>query len=159
MPSGGYRKPSTPAAVSGPGKFSQRTDGRPGTQAARPVTGMPYGENQELNEIQGSAPLADSSGLPRPGGGGEGGFAMPDVTGFGEPSQRPDEPVTEGSPTGEGAGIEAMGFGSNQPPPEIAALKKYLPLLAPIANRADMPDSVRQLYLFIRDVPDQQMGV
>ncbi len=38
---GGYRAPSSPAPVSGPGALSQRTDGGP-TQGAKYVSGLPY---------------------------------------------------------------------------------------------------------------------
>lgn len=144
---GGYRKPSKPAAVSGPGKFSQRTDGKPGQQPVRPMTGGPYGEGQEMSELQSSAPMSDTSGTPPPQGGG---VSLPPVTPLGAPSERPDEPVTAGAPVGEGPGPEALGFGDG-PPPEMQTLKKYLPLLEPVVNRPDVPDSVRQLYLFVRD--------
>jgi hypothetical protein len=147
VPSGGYRKPSKPAAVSGPGKFSKRTDGGPGKQPVRPMTGGPYGEGQEMSELQSSAPMSDTQGQPAPSGGGA---PVPQVTPFGAPTERPDEPVTAGAPVGEGPGPEAMGMG-DATPPEMATLKKYLPLLEPVVNRADVPDSVRQLYMFVRD--------
>lgn len=146
MPSGGYRKPSKPAAVSGPGKFSKRTDGGPGKQPVRPITGLPYGEGQEMEDLQGSAPMSDTQGTPAPSGGG---FTLPSVTPIGAPTERPDEPTTAGAPVGDGPGPEALGMGD--PSPEMATLKKYLPLLEPVVNRSDVPDSVRQLYLFVRD--------
>lgn len=47
---GGYRAPAQPAAVSGPGQLSQRTDGGP-AQALSAPTGLPYGmHQQEINE-------------------------------------------------------------------------------------------------------------
>lgn len=58
---GGYRRPNNPAAVSGPGKFSQRTDGGPGEtmkQAQRYISGMPYGEAGEINALANSAPMS-----------------------------------------------------------------------------------------------------
>ena len=99
-----------------------------------------------MNELQSSAPMSDTQGMPPPGGGG---FSLPSVTPLGAESERPDEPVTAGAPAGEGPGPEALGVGD--PSPEMATLKKYLPLLEPVVNRADMPDSVRQLYMFVRD--------
>lgn len=146
MPSGGYRKPEKPAAVSGPGRFAKRTDGQPGSQPVRNLTGGPYGEGQEMAELQSSAPMSDTQGTPAPSGGGS---PLPPVTPLGAPSERPDEPVTAGAPVGEGPGLEALGMGD--PKPEMAALKKYLPLLEPVVNRADAPDSLRQLYMFVRD--------
>lgn len=85
---GGYRRPNNPAAVSGPGKFSQRTDGGPGEtmkQAQRYISGMPYGEAGEINAIANAAPLAA-------------GVSPEDITSqiipLDAPSQRPSEPVT-----------------------------------------------------------------
>lgn len=92
MPSGGYRRPSDPAPVSGPGKLSRRTDGfgmPNNTQPPQDVTGLPYGENQEVNEIAGEAPLAAAPAAPR-------------ATPLGAPSDRPEEPVTSGVPIGPG---------------------------------------------------------
>ena len=70
------------------------------------MTGLPYGENADFNEMQSSAPLAATPGaasnpLPtQPGG--------PAPTGMFTPSQRPDEPVTAGAPFGPGPGTQSM---------------------------------------------------
>ena len=70
MARGGYRKPTNPAPVSGPGSLSKRTDGGPAdTQAAKYISGLPYGEGQAMMDIQNSAPLAaapsiEQSGMP-----------------------------------------------------------------------------------------------
>jgi len=58
---GGYRQPSNPAPVSGPGALSQRTDG----QGARYMSGGQYGEGQELMELQTSAPMSKAAPQPR----------------------------------------------------------------------------------------------
>lgn len=63
---GGYQRPENPAFFSGPGALSQRTDGGPGRnmeQAARYISGRPYGEGKVLNANQLAVPLA-GSGLP-----------------------------------------------------------------------------------------------
>lgn len=94
---GGYQRPNKPAAVSGPGAMSQRTDGGPSVdnakQAARYVSGGSYGEGQEMMDIQQGAPMAEAPGIPR----------RP-VVGLSAPTQRPDEPVTAGSLIGPGPG-------------------------------------------------------
>ena len=56
---GGYRQPSKPAAVSGPGSLSQRTDGGAGNskQPIRRIPGVAYGEQKGLSEQQAAAPL------------------------------------------------------------------------------------------------------
>lgn len=99
---GGYKKPSKPSAVSGPGKYAKRTDGGI-NQPVRDMTGGGYGDNQELANLQGSAPMNASARTPqmppqmpmRQG---------PPVPGFGDPTTRPNEPVTAGNPMGPGPG-------------------------------------------------------
>lgn len=101
---GGYREPNNPAPVSGPGKFSRRTDGGPmdNTQPQRYMQGSAYGESKELNELQAGAPLAGARSakpLPptRPSS------AKPLPTSFNAPTERSDEPITTGAPIGEGS--------------------------------------------------------
>lgn len=93
---GGYRKPRTPAPVSGPGKHSRRTDGGPGVtfkQAQRYIQGDEYGESTELNDLAASADLAAA---PPPA---SAQVQEGTVTGnpqLHEPTGRPDEAVTAG---------------------------------------------------------------
>lgn len=94
---GGYRKPSNPAPISGPGALSQRTDGG-ATQPARYMSGLPYGEGQQNYDNQVAAPMA---GNPVPQ------MEMP--TPLMAPTARPNEPITAGVNIGDGPGSEAMG--------------------------------------------------
>jgi hypothetical protein len=87
---GGYRRPSKPAPVSGPGALSKRTDGGP-SQPAMEVGGFEYGGRQDFEDIQGGAPMAASDPLPAP-------------TPLFAPSERPTEPITAGAPVGPGPG-------------------------------------------------------
>lgn len=93
---GGYRRPRNPAAVSGPGKHSRRTDGGPGTtlkQAVRYMQGDEYGESKELNDLASSADLAAAPGTqdaPHPES------VEPRNPQLLDPTARPDEPVTAG---------------------------------------------------------------
>lgn len=67
MARGGKRTPAKPAAVSGPGALSRRTDGGAG-QPIRLATGQPYGQRADLETQQQAAPLAAGGGpAPRPG--------------------------------------------------------------------------------------------
>lgn len=100
---GGHQKPARPAAVSGPGALSARTDG---AVPAPPVTGLPYGQNQALTEQQSAAPMTPQQG---PTGGGSAAPARGGPPGFGaagafSPTQRPGEPLTAGIDWGQGAG-------------------------------------------------------
>lgn len=72
-----------------------------------------------------------------------------DSPGLLDPTSRPNEPVTDGLNFGAGRGSSAI---PNTDPrlSETVALKKWLPLLEPIANRPDTPDSVRTLIRYIR---------
>ena len=104
-PNGGYRRPTNPAPVSGPGQLSQRTDGGP-QQVQVNMSGMPYGENAEFNTMQSMAPMSASPSARSPrasarsasAGGGM------SATPLFAPTQRPDEPVTAGAPFGPGGG-------------------------------------------------------
>ena len=94
---GGYRKPSNPAPISGPGALSQRTDGG-ATQPATYMAGLPYGQGQQNYDNQVAAPMA---GNPVPQ------MEMP--TPLMAPTSRPNEPITSGVNIGDGPGSEAMG--------------------------------------------------
>jgi hypothetical protein len=106
---GGYRKPENPAPVSGPGKYSKRTDGGPADtkQAQQKITGMGYGENKDLNEIQAQGPLAAAPSAPSipsiPSV-----MPTPSVVPLTEATQRPQEPLTAGLNFGPGVGSEML---------------------------------------------------
>lgn len=106
---GGYRKPTNPAPVSGPGRMSKRTDGGPTDMKQRQVevTGMGYGENKEVNELQAQAPMSAAPGVPS-GVPMAPAAAMPLPTPLTAPTERPNEPVTAGLPFGPGAGSETL---------------------------------------------------
>jgi hypothetical protein len=121
---GGYRQPSEPAPVSGPGALSQRTDG----QGARYMAGGEYGEGQEMMNLQTSAPMAKTETLPRSRGGRQ--AAMPEgvmPTPLFAPSERPNEPLTAGAPFGPGPG-------------SVAPMRRT-PLASRLAAIADRDDS------------------
>lgn len=100
---GGYRAPSNPAAISGPGALSQRTDGGP-TQGARYVSGLPYGQGQETYSNQVAAPMAGSPFTP---------MEMP--TELMAPTSRPNEPITAGIDIGEGPGSSSLRLPNQEP--------------------------------------------
>ena len=99
---GGYRQPTNPAPTSGPGALSKRTDGGAIEGMSKPQpkadwTGLPYGDNKSVNDQESAANLA---GNPVP--------SMPaPVVSLNAPTQRPNEPVTNGINMGPGAGTEA----------------------------------------------------
>ena len=97
---GGMRRPSSPAPVSGPGALSRRTDG----QGAKYMAGGEYGEGQEMMDLQTSAPMAKSPEVkPRRRAAAPPAMEMgPAPTPLFAPTERPDEPITAGSPFGPG---------------------------------------------------------
>ena len=66
-----------------------------------------------------------------------------------DPTSRPNEPLTAGMSLGAGPGPEALA-GFDPRVNETKDLKKWLPILDPIANDPDTPDSVRTLVRYIR---------
>jgi hypothetical protein len=71
-----------------------------------------------------------------------------DSPGLLDPSNRPNEPVTDGLTTGAGRGPEA--FNADPRQSETQALKKWLPLLEPLGEQPETPNSVRTLIRYIR---------
>lgn len=139
---GGYQPPANPAPVSGPGRLSQRTDRQPQMQ----LPDAAYGEQKTFREAQASAPMAAA-----PDATGQGGVQPADLSSvvpFGDPTSRPDEPVTAGAAVGAGPGVEALGL-SDDDDAGIRHLKDSLPALELMANQ---PHSGRALRQFVRRV-------
>lgn len=128
---GGYRAPSNPAPVSGPGALSQRTDSQPAMQ----LPDAAYGEQAEFQAIQGGAPMLEEALVNPP---------SPLLA----PSDRPDEPVTAGAALGPGPGPADVK--REQDMKELGQLGRYLPMMERMAGRVEAPRSFRALVQFIR---------
>ena len=101
---GGYQRPREPAPVSAPGALSRRTDGGP-QQQTQDMTGLPYGENADFNEMQSAAPLrATPSAGARTRNKSQGSGGGSPNLGLFRSTSRPNEPVTAGAPIGPGPG-------------------------------------------------------
>ena len=118
---GGYRAPSNPAPVSGPGALSQRTDGGP-TQPARYISGLPYGQGGETYSNQVAAPMAGNT-MGSSAMSGEGLVQMEMPTELMAASTRPNEPIENGINIGPGAGSEAMNLPNTKEPISITMRK------------------------------------
>jgi len=149
---GGYRKPTNPAPVSGPGALSQRTDGQP----ARYTAGMAYGDGQDYYALQTQAPM--SGGQPSPAslplnqGSALADYAK-EVVPFDAPTQYPDQPMTTGLRTGEGAGPEILStpaMVAAQNSEDVARLMAVLPIYARIAESPNASNSMRNFYRYLR---------
>lgn len=137
---GGYREPTSPSPVSGPGAKSRRTDGTPhgGPQPVRDLPNAKYGEGKAFREAQGAAPMSTG---------------MPDLSGiipFGAPSNRPDEPISAGLPTGEGGGSAAApAMPANLSAEQQERLRAYLPVLVVLASQDDVDPATKK---FVRQL-------
>jgi len=147
---GGYRRPSNPAPVSGPGALSQRTDGR---QGARYMAGGEYGEGQDMMDLQTSAPMSEAAAQPRPRQPRSGRQVVEEgmsPTPLFAPTERPDEPITAGAPFGPGPGPAAPTQGGRgATPANLEVLSRYLPVMRQVATGADTPDRFKALVRFL----------
>jgi len=142
---GGHRKPSNPAPASGPGRLSRRTDGGPGQKLMVP-DGQPYGDRQGLLDQEKTAALAQVDSIPTPqisappAPAGQG-YTGP---GMGDPTTRPNEPITTGVDIGAGAGPEALTLPAAQQPSGFVT--QTLAQLAP----TDTTGTLAKLYLIAK---------
>jgi len=116
------------AGVSGPGKFSKRTDGLS-------FQSTEYGSGVENAANKAGAPLARTADVrgARASDVREAAAQAP-VTPLFAPTQRPDEPITAGIPMGAGPGPEVLGINNNLDTQEDKdRMISYLPALEVLA--------------------------
>ena len=126
--------------VAGPGQFSQRTDKAVG-EANRSLPNADYGEQAQYQEQLQAAPMArDVTGMNFSDL-----FGNPadSVIGFGEDSQMPEVPVTDGADAGPGAGSEVIAGMPNDP--KLDQVRAWIPALEWMANQPNSGDSARNL--------------
>jgi hypothetical protein len=141
MAKGGYRKPANPAAVSGPGSLSRRTDGGPIQGAKEIPGGGKYGERKDLAELQSGAAMQGNPvpNVPSP----EVPAAPQQLTNLFAPTERPDEPVTAGAPVGPGYTPTEETVG------RYKLVSKYLPMLNEQAGNPDAPDTFKNFVKYV----------
>jgi hypothetical protein len=120
------------AEVSGPGKFSERTD-KAVSAANNSLPNAGYGEQADYQDQKSGAKQATS-----PGGSVDFASLFGDpagrVIGLGDPSTQAGTPVTDGAAMGAGAGMEALGL-DDQRKVDLEGLTPYLPGLEFMANQ------------------------
>jgi hypothetical protein len=134
-------------------------NGQSGTQAARYVSGLPYGEGQALMATQEAAPLAAAPSIEQssmPSGLASAAASQP-VVGLNEPSARPNEPVTAGAPLGAGPGMEALGPSPDQTfnkqlQADNQRLVQYLPSLEQMANDPSASNTFRNFIQYLKSI-------
>lgn len=127
---GGYRKPANPAPVSGPGKYSRRTDGGP-AQVISAAPNQPYGEAGQQRMAQRLAPMGAADPMPAPASptpDQQQAMRMPQFNGpsLTDPTQRPNEPITAGADIGPGPGSEALNLPISGGPQGTGAMTALL---------------------------------
>lgn len=130
---GGYRAPTNPAPVSGPGALSQRTDRQPMMQ----MPDAAYGEQQDFQQIQAGAPMAATPSAPPP-------------TPLSAPTQMPDVPVTDGLPFGPGRGPSGNDPLAASHAMDMQMIAKYLPQFQAMAQGDGVPDGFRRFITALR---------
>lgn len=133
------------AGVSGPGKFSKRTDGLS-------FQSPEYGAGVENTANKAGAPLATTPDVRGARASDVRAAAQESITPLYAPTQRPEEPITSGIPMGEGPGPEVLGM--NQPSVDTDAdrqkLLSYLPALEAIAQSPSSSQSFRNYVRLLR---------
>jgi hypothetical protein len=129
------------AGVSGPGKYSVRTD-------KLELGSTAYGEGVETQAIKSGAPLAKTANTrPAPASA----MGQP-VTSLYAPTERPNEPVTAGIDQGAGPGSDALMV--NQPADYTnfnANIQSYTPVLSYIASLQNTSPETRRAIRQLRD--------
>lgn len=121
------------AGVSGPGKYSVRTDNLD-------LGSTSYGEGKATQEIKSGAPLAKTADT------------RPSVTSLYAPTERPNEPVTSGIDSGSGVGSDALMI--NQPADYTnfnANIQSYTPVLSYIASLQNTSPETRRAIRQLKD--------
>lgn len=134
---GGYRQPSNPAPVSGPGAHSQRTDRGP---AQHDITGGSYGSGQAFRDQQSAAPLAAAAGAP-----GSTPAPAPLPVSMAAPTEFADQPVTAGADAGAGPSMADIGIAPQETDADLKArLGPALPALMRMADSQYSTAAYRQ---------------
>ena len=126
--------------VSGPGKFSERTDKAVGA-ANRSLPNADYGEQAQYQDQLQGAPMAtqDVQGMNFNDLFGNAGN---NVVPLGADTTQPDTPVTDGADAGPGAGSEVLSSTQSVSDNYMAA---YLPALEFMANQPGSSDAARNV--------------
>jgi hypothetical protein len=99
-----------------------------------------YGEQKDFLGIQQGAPMSGSA------------KAMPNITRLDAPTERPDEPVTAGAPSGPGPGPEQLGMSPKSMLDDYKALRAYLPLMQMYADSEASSGTMRAFVRYLKGV-------
>ena len=121
------------AGVSGPGKYSVRTDNLD-------MGSIAYGEGVETAAIKSGAPLAKTGNVK---GTPASAVRQAAITPLYAPTERPDVPITEGIDMGPGAGSEALMMRKDDDTNFRTAISEYRPVLNFISDQPNTSPETR----------------
>lgn len=142
MPRGGAREGK-------PGKaYGNRSDMNAAKLPVMTGPSQGYGQRAALERQQQAVPLPAARPVATPAGPQAAAPAVPVMppAPLDRPTERPDEPITAGLPSGAGPGPEALGLGR----PDLARLVQYLPTLEILASRPGSTEEVRNFVRLVR---------
>jgi hypothetical protein len=128
------------------------------SQAAQYIPGLPYGEGQQMMDIQQSASMAAAPGIESSGMAmAPGEAAAPPIVGLDEESFNPNQPVTSGAELGEGPGMDALGPSPDerfmdQLMEDNIKLLEYLPYLEMMANDESSSKTLRGFVQYLKSI-------
>lgn len=137
-PTAPQNNPANVSAVGGAGQS--------GKQPTRYISGMPYGQGQELMQQQKSAPMSAPKTPSRAMGGLMSAGPMDKLRTLLDDTTNPMEPQSTGIDFGRGSGSSVMPqnlVSDSRPLENQAIVKKYLPAFANAAKAKDAPDSFK----------------
>jgi len=108
-----------------------------------------YGEQKAFQEIQGGAPMAADPMMDAGAG-----PAMAPPAGLRDPSMRPNEPLTQGVPVGEGAN-SLQGL-TDVMAEDMQVMAKYLPAMRFLAQQENVPRSFQLFTKYLESYGGQQ---
>jgi len=114
------------------------------------MSGMPYGENQDFEDMQSAAPMSASPTAKRAGGKAKAPEG-PTATPLFGPTARPDEPVTAGASFGPGSGPPMNPGTQKLAAQDAQMLSKYLPEMLVMANDPNTPDGFKRFVRHLRN--------
>jgi hypothetical protein len=137
---------NNPANVSATGG-----NGQSGTQGARYIPGMGYGQGKETLEQQKSAPMQGNPAPIRPAR--MSSMAGPEAVPLTAPTQNPDELITTGADVGAGPGSDILNL-PKEPTynPDIDMIRTYLPAMEFWAAQPGTPQSTKDYVAYLRSV-------
>jgi len=137
---GGKRTPANPAPVSGPGRYSRRTDGK---QPIRDMTGGSYGDAQAIRDLQQGAPMRSTPSAAQAAGAAPPPIDTSSLVPLDAPTARPEEPVTAGMDTLTAVAPSQIDDATRE------RLRPALPTLLWLASRPQASEQTRQ---FVRQL-------